>query len=192
MTAVQRYFPFVASLILMVFASARPAVPAPLDADMVIYNGKILTVDSPSPDNFRMAQAAAVYDGKFIAVGTNEEILPYAGTNTQKIDLGGVNAQSRRIWGRNVLVIVHAIPDADLAVLVDEHGHFLASRLHQVPGERQNQGSLPRAEKTRDHKKMHAESPPVYACIIAQPWGKGKTERDGPRRQRMEGRGVSG
>ncbi|MBI4478660.1 MAG: amidohydrolase family protein [Acidobacteria bacterium] len=89
MTAVQRFFPFVASLALMVLVAARPAVPAPLDADMVIYNGKILTVDSPSPDNFRIAQAAAVYDGKFIAVGTNEEILPYAGTNTQKIDLGG-------------------------------------------------------------------------------------------------------
>lgn len=60
-----------------------------LDADMVIYNAKILTADSPDPKNFSIAQAAAIYDGKFVVVGTNEQALATAGPTTRKIDLGG-------------------------------------------------------------------------------------------------------
>ncbi|MCH8269542.1 MAG: hypothetical protein IH846_18750, partial [Acidobacteria bacterium] len=55
------------------------AAAAGLEADMVILNGRILTADSPSPDQFSIAQAAAVYDGKCIAVGSNDEVLEYAG-----------------------------------------------------------------------------------------------------------------
>ena len=65
------------------------ACAAGLEADMVIYNAKILTADSPDPDQFTIAQAAAVYDGKLIVVGSNDEALQYAGPNTKKIDLGG-------------------------------------------------------------------------------------------------------
>ncbi len=54
-------------------------------ADMVLYNGKILTVD----ENFSMAQALAIRDGKFLAVGESPRILPMAGPNTRKIDLQG-------------------------------------------------------------------------------------------------------
>ena len=53
--------------------------------DMVLYNGKILTVD----ENFRIAQALAIRDGKFLAVGESARILPMAGPNTRKIDLQG-------------------------------------------------------------------------------------------------------
>ncbi|MBI2819646.1 MAG: amidohydrolase family protein [Acidobacteria bacterium] len=60
-----------------------------LAADLVIYNARILTADSPDPDGFRMAQAAAVYDGKFVAVGNNDEVLRYAGPETRRLDLGG-------------------------------------------------------------------------------------------------------
>ena len=52
-------------------------------------NGKILTADSPDQNNFTIAQAAAIYDGKFIVVGSNEEALEYAGPSTRKIDVGG-------------------------------------------------------------------------------------------------------
>ena len=69
--------------------TSRGTSAAGLEADMVIYNGKILTADSPDPNNFTIVQAAAVYDGKFIAVGNNEEALQYAGPSTRKIDLGG-------------------------------------------------------------------------------------------------------
>ena len=69
--------------------TSRGVFAAGLEADMVIYNGNILTVDSADPDSFTVAQAAAVYDGKFIAVGSNEEAQEYAGPSTQQIDLGG-------------------------------------------------------------------------------------------------------
>jgi len=68
---------------------SRGAGAAGLEADMVIYNAKILTIDSPDPNGFSIAQAAAIYDGKFVAVGTNEEVLEYAGSSTRKLDLGG-------------------------------------------------------------------------------------------------------
>lgn len=89
MIAVQRFLVFASSLVLTVILMGRPAVPAPLEADMVIYNGKILTVDSPDPNNYRIVQAVAIYDGKFIVVGSDQEVLQYAGPNTRRIDVGG-------------------------------------------------------------------------------------------------------
>jgi len=74
---------------LILLLTGRGARAAGLAADTVIYNGKILTADSPDPNNFTTVQAAAIYDGKFIAVGSNQEVLEYAGLSTQKIDLGG-------------------------------------------------------------------------------------------------------
>ncbi|MCH7978564.1 MAG: amidohydrolase family protein [Acidobacteria bacterium] len=65
------------------------ALAAGMEADMVIYNGKILTADSPDPNGFTVAQAVALYDGKILVVGTNEEALEMAGPGTRKIDLAG-------------------------------------------------------------------------------------------------------
>ncbi len=70
------------------FGPAR-SFGAGLEADMVIMNGKILTADNPDSNNFTTAQAAAIYDGKFIAVGANEQVMQFAGEKTRKIDLGG-------------------------------------------------------------------------------------------------------
>jgi predicted amidohydrolase YtcJ len=79
----------IGGILFVLLILSRVAGAAGLEADMVIYNGKILTVDSPDPNNFRTAEAAAIYDGKFVAVGTSQEILQYAGASTRKIDLGG-------------------------------------------------------------------------------------------------------
>ncbi len=54
-------------------------------ADMVLFNGKIFTVDAAQP----WAQAVAIRDGKFVAVGKDEEIRKLAGNNTEVIDLQG-------------------------------------------------------------------------------------------------------
>jgi predicted amidohydrolase YtcJ len=62
---------------------------AGLYADIVVYNGKILTLDNADPNNFRTAQAAAIYRGEFVAVGTNDEVLQLAGPETRKIDVAG-------------------------------------------------------------------------------------------------------
>jgi predicted amidohydrolase YtcJ len=56
--------------------------PAP---DTVFLNGKIVTVDK----NFTVAEAVAIKDGKFVGVGTNEEIRKMAGPKSRTIDLAG-------------------------------------------------------------------------------------------------------
>jgi predicted amidohydrolase YtcJ len=53
--------------------------------DMVLYNGKVVTVDK----NFSIAQAVAIRDGKILAIGTNANILALAGRATVKINLKG-------------------------------------------------------------------------------------------------------
>jgi predicted amidohydrolase YtcJ len=54
-------------------------------ADLVLTNGKIITVD----DRFSIAQAVAVRGERIVAVGTTAEINRLAGPNTRRIDLRG-------------------------------------------------------------------------------------------------------
>jgi predicted amidohydrolase YtcJ len=54
-------------------------------ADLILSNGKIITVD----ERFTIAQAVAVRGDRVLAVGTNQEIIRLAGPNTRRIDLGG-------------------------------------------------------------------------------------------------------
>ena len=59
------------------------AVPQP--ADMVLRNGKILTVDR----DFSIKEAVAIKNGRFIAVGSDRDVRPLMGSATRVIDLGG-------------------------------------------------------------------------------------------------------
>jgi predicted amidohydrolase YtcJ len=54
-------------------------------ADLVLHNGKILTVDS----NFATAQAVAITGNKISAVGQNQDVMKLAGPKTTVIDLKG-------------------------------------------------------------------------------------------------------
>ena len=69
--------------------ASRGALAAGLEADMVMINGKILTADTADLNDFTVAQAAAVYNEKFVVVGSNEEALEFAGPSTRRIDLDG-------------------------------------------------------------------------------------------------------
>jgi len=55
------------------------------DVDTVLTNGKIITVDN----GFTIAQAVAIQGDRFVAVGTNQDIMRLAGPGTRRIDLGG-------------------------------------------------------------------------------------------------------
>ncbi len=54
-------------------------------ADTILYNGKILTAD----DKFTVAEAVAIRDGKFLALGKTDRIVQMAGPHTHRIDLKG-------------------------------------------------------------------------------------------------------
>jgi len=72
-------------LVLGFFAcDQKPAEPVE-PADLVLINGKILTVDEAYPE----AQALAAGDGIVLSIGSNDEIKPYIGENTEVIDLEG-------------------------------------------------------------------------------------------------------
>jgi hypothetical protein len=59
-----------------------------LFADMVLLNGKIITVEAKD----HVAQAVAIRDGKIVAVGSNRKIERLCGSQTQRIDLKGLTA----------------------------------------------------------------------------------------------------
>src|SRR5262245_1012342 len=58
-----------------------PDLTAP---EMILHNGNFITVNSRQP----RAQAVAIAGGRFLAVGTNDEIRSLAGAGTVKVDLG--------------------------------------------------------------------------------------------------------
>src|SRR5437763_7491701 len=53
--------------------------------ELILINGRIATVDHSRP----FAEAVAIHQGRFIAVGSNEEIIRLRASNTETIDLGG-------------------------------------------------------------------------------------------------------
>lgn len=62
-------------------------IPLPPEqaADLVLLNGKIITVDAADT----IAQAVAVRDGRIQAVGTTDQMQALVGPATQTLDLGG-------------------------------------------------------------------------------------------------------
>ena len=55
------------------------------NADLIIMNAQIATQD----DDRSIASAVAIKDGRFMAVGTDKEVMAYRGNDTQQIDAGG-------------------------------------------------------------------------------------------------------
>jgi len=77
----------IAGMVRCLFAVFLSAALLPAaDADLILYNGKIVTVDP----NFSIRQAVAIKNGRIAAVGANQPILKAErGPSTRVIDLGG-------------------------------------------------------------------------------------------------------
>src|SRR6185295_107195 len=66
--------------------SGAPGAPDSSGApDLILHNGKIVTVDSA----FSIAQAVAIRGERFVAVGTNDAVRRTAGPGTKAVDLRG-------------------------------------------------------------------------------------------------------
>ena len=69
----------VSSIVLLAANSAAQT------ADLILRNGKVVTVDA----NFSVAQSVAVRGNQIAAVGTDSDVMKLAGPNTQVLDLKG-------------------------------------------------------------------------------------------------------
>ncbi|HEY3645003.1 MAG TPA: amidohydrolase [Gammaproteobacteria bacterium] len=85
------------ALILLSTPVAAFAAPA---ADLVLLHGNLVTLEAKQPK----AQALAVSDGRIVAIGSDAQIQPYIGKQTQVLDLSGMTA----------------VPG-----FIEGHGHFL-------------------------------------------------------------------
>ena len=65
------------------FLFAAPVLAQP--ADMVLRGGNVITVDK----EWRVAQAVAIRDGRFVAVGDNAAMGRFLGGDTKIVELGG-------------------------------------------------------------------------------------------------------
>src|SRR5262245_33773327 len=53
--------------------------------DLILHSGQVTTLDRSNP----MASAVAIKDGRFVAVGSDADVMPLAGPQTQLVDLKG-------------------------------------------------------------------------------------------------------
>ncbi len=71
---------------LVLACGACGAVPETADApDTILHNANVITVDA----DFSSAEAVAIADRRFVAVGSNDDIRALAGPDTRMIDLQG-------------------------------------------------------------------------------------------------------
>src|SRR6266545_2720439 len=69
----------------LMLAAALAVCLQAADADLILHNGTIVTVDA----KFSVAQAVAVKGGRITAVGTNAAVLKEKGAGTRMVDLRG-------------------------------------------------------------------------------------------------------
>lgn len=81
----QRSLHLLTAAVLVLGVGACQAPNADDPADLVLLNGNIVTVDDVLPE----AQALAARDGRIVAVGSDSDVQPFVGPETEVIDLDG-------------------------------------------------------------------------------------------------------
>src|SRR5215510_10942179 len=65
--------------------STNSGIESNAQADMIVMNGRIATQD----ERRSFATAAAIKDGRFVAVGSDQEVMAHRGGSSKVIDLRG-------------------------------------------------------------------------------------------------------
>ncbi len=128
---------------------AVPLVAQEAPADLVLRNGKIVTVDSAKPE----AQALAARGGVIVKVGTDADVAPFIGPSTKVIDLAGALA---------------------LPGLIEGHGHFMGigeSELELKLGTMKNWGEIVQAVRNAAEESEHG------VWILGRGWHQEKWDR---------------
>jgi hypothetical protein len=115
---------------------------SPEPAEVIFENGKFITLDAGRPE----AEAVAVRGGRFLAVGSREEIGKYRGEGTEVIDLIGATA----------------VPG-----LIDAHEHFphIGKRVQQVFLDETRS-----VEEALEIVKRELERTPKGEWLVGQGW----------------------
>jgi predicted amidohydrolase YtcJ len=140
------------------------------DADLILFNGKIITIDTK--DN--IYEAIAIKNGKIIQLGGNAEIKSLAGLNCRLIDLKGKTVTpglidshyhmmyyGQQFWPGYLNIRYPDVKSkADLLKVVGDRAKQLKKGVW-ISG---NQGFLFQMNETLDRKDLDAVSPdnPVY------------------------------
>src|SRR5687768_17962952 len=107
------------ALLSLILLLSVTTVHAQQPADLILHNGVVHTVDK----NNSTAQAVAIKDRKFVAVGSDTDVLKFRGPSTRVIDLRG-------------RFVVPGFNDNHVhfasAARSEEHTSELQSRLHLV------------------------------------------------------------
>ena len=72
-------------IVILALAAQRPILPRAPAPDLVLFNGKVITVDR----SFSVHEAVAIIGDRIMAVGTEEQMRAVAGPSTRLIDLKG-------------------------------------------------------------------------------------------------------
>ena len=145
-------------------------------ADLVLYRGKILTMDSARPE----ATALAARGDKIIALGSDDEIKGYIGAHTRIIDLegklavpglidghghymslgeslAGIQLQHTRTWDEVLDLVAEAVKEAN-------PGEWIAGRgWHQ---DEWDQPPTPSIEDLPTHHRLSELSPETPVILI--------------------------
>jgi predicted amidohydrolase YtcJ len=120
-----------------------------LPADLVLLGGRIVTMDEDRPE----AGAIAARGGRIVAVGTQEELQPLVGPDTELIELGGALA----------------VPG-----LIEAHGHFLSLGISRMQLDLRTAHSW---DEIVEIVATAASEAPSGQWIIGQGWHQEKWDR---------------
>ncbi|MBX9929140.1 MAG: amidohydrolase [Gemmatimonadaceae bacterium] len=120
-------------------------------ADLVLVNGKVITVDARD----RVAQAIAVRDKKIVAVGTDAEIARWVGPKTERIDLKG-----------------HAVTPG----LIDAHAHILSGAISRYTQIDLQYPNATRVAQVQALVAARAKELSAGAWVLGDGWDEGKLD----------------
>jgi predicted amidohydrolase YtcJ len=156
-----RTLPATAALLIAASMSLFAQRMVPQTPDLVLYNGKVITVDGES----HVSEAVAITGDRFLAVGTSAEVRALAGPGTRSIDLRG-----------------HAV----IPGLIDNHNHQYHLALLMRGLDLQGAGSL--AEVLDRLKRASAAAPPGATIFTNAEWDPNSfPERRPPTRGELDG-----